>query len=362
MTRSKQINIPIMFCFDTNYVIPAGVAFYSLLEHANPKYNYTFYVLHSDITDKQQEKLHETIKQFKNCELKFINMNHKLDDFWDKYYTGDHFSKEVMYKLLVASTFPNIDKIIVSDVDVVFLGDISESYFFLTDDDDAYIAGVKPISKISNFFDNYKGKWTEEEISHLGNVCGGYLVMNLKKIREDNYEQVFMDSLAENGPRLIQMEQDIFNITCYNHMKRLDLNYIVCSYMWDIYKTDEDFKTDTNYTKTQIKNAMQHPIQLHYATGIKPWKNPDCTKGEIWYEYLCKTPFIKDHLLNLAKIINEPSQTVIQKKDSVLKRGFKLVFRTIKKIIKNPKMLFTKDFYVKIYNKICRVLNIKKKH
>ncbi|MGX2983336.1 glycosyltransferase family 8 protein [Helicobacter sp. 23-1045] len=29
-----MIEIPIAFCFDKNYVIPAGVAFYSLLENA----------------------------------------------------------------------------------------------------------------------------------------------------------------------------------------------------------------------------------------------------------------------------------------------------------------------------------------
>ena len=32
-----KIEIPIMFCFDKNYVIPASVAFYSLLEHAKRK-------------------------------------------------------------------------------------------------------------------------------------------------------------------------------------------------------------------------------------------------------------------------------------------------------------------------------------
>ena len=42
--------IPIMFCFDKNYVIPAGVAFFSLMEHANQNYNYKFYILHSDMT------------------------------------------------------------------------------------------------------------------------------------------------------------------------------------------------------------------------------------------------------------------------------------------------------------------------
>ena len=34
----KKTVIPIMTCFDKNYVIPAAVAFYSLLENASQEY------------------------------------------------------------------------------------------------------------------------------------------------------------------------------------------------------------------------------------------------------------------------------------------------------------------------------------
>ena len=91
--KKEKLNIPVMYCFDTNYVIPAAAAFYSCLEHANKKYDYTFYVLHSDITEEQQNGLRETISEFKNCVLKFINMNHRFDDIWDEIYRGDHFFK-----------------------------------------------------------------------------------------------------------------------------------------------------------------------------------------------------------------------------------------------------------------------------
>ena len=56
--------IPVMHCFDNNYVIPAGVAFYSMLENADKSYQYKLYVLHSDITQENQDLLFETIKKF----------------------------------------------------------------------------------------------------------------------------------------------------------------------------------------------------------------------------------------------------------------------------------------------------------
>ena len=352
----KKTNIPIMYCFDTNYVIPAAAAFYSLLEHASKDYDYTFYVLHSDITERQQDKLKETIQQFDNCKLEFIDMNHRFDDLWGKIYKGGHFSKEVMYKLLVSSIFPKLDKIIVSDVDVVFLNDISESFFELTDKDDAYIAGVKPIGKIKGYLDNYAPDWTKEEISMMGNVCGGYLVMNLKKIREDNYEQVFLDYFQNNGYRLNQMEQDIFNITCHGKIKHLHLKYVACSYMWDYYKTDEDKLTDCNYTKEEIDEAMNNPVQLHYATSIKPWKNVDCTKSDEWFKYIMKTPFAQEFLNDLPNKIVIPEERIVgikKTKESLKSRlGKTKVGRVIKMIIKKPTMLFTKEFWKKVLRKI----------
>lgn len=337
--------LPIMFCFDKNYVIQASVAFYSLMENANKKYNYKFYVLHSDINEIQQEKLQETVKKFENCKIEFVNMNHRLEKEWKKSYRGDHFSKEVMYKLLVASLFPQYDKIIISDVDVVFLGDISESYFELDAiKDDVYLAGIKPIGKVKSYLENYKNQWSIEEIKKLGDICGGYLVMNLKKIREDNIEEKFIKSINKNAHRLNQMEQDILNLVCHGKIKHLHLKYVACSYMWDYYKTKEDMESDENYSYKEINEAMSAPVQLHYATSIKPWKNVDCTKSEIWFQYLVKTPFLREYLEWLpSNIVLPKEEKEIQPKKSKLKRVMSYIKR-------NPLFFIKKDFYRKVIN------------
>jgi lipopolysaccharide biosynthesis glycosyltransferase len=60
----KSGYIPIMHCFDNNFVIPAAVSFYSMLDNANPRYDYKLYVLHSDITVRNQDKLKELVSGF----------------------------------------------------------------------------------------------------------------------------------------------------------------------------------------------------------------------------------------------------------------------------------------------------------
>ena len=378
---NKQ-EIPLMFCFDNNYVIPAAVAFYSLLEHANKDYKYTMYVLHTDISYENQEKLQETIKPFSDfAELIFVDMENKFEGLWDRIATKGHFSKEVMYKVLVASIFPKYDKIIVSDVDVVFLNDISQSYFDLDVSEDYYLAGVKMIGKMKWYLDQYLQWFTEEEVEKLSGFCGGYIVFNLKKLREDNMEEKFIKCFENEGHRINQMEQDVLNLCCYPKTKRLPLKYIACAYMWDIYKTEEDKKTDVHYSKEEIEDAMNNTVQLHYATSTKPWKNVDSTKSEVWFEYLVKTNFLKEYLQKLPKQIVLPEERVQEieqkskerianevraeiteevKRSCTLKAkinnkfGKYRIFRICKYIIKNPLFLFQKSFYKKIYKKIDR--------
>ena len=303
--------IPLMFCFDNNYVIPAAVAFYSLLEHANKEYYYKLYVLHTDISLKNQEKLKENIKKFSEfSELIFVNMENKFEDLWATIGTKGHFSKEVMYKVLVASIFPIYDKIIVSDVDVVFLNDISESYFDLDVSEDYYLAGTKLIGKMKWYMDQYLQWFSEEEVEKLSGFCGGYIVFNLKKLREDHMEDKFIKCFETEGHRINQMEQDVLNLCCYPKTKRLPLKYVACSYMWDEYKTEKDKETDIYYTKEEIEDAMTNTVQLHYATSTKPWKNVNSTKSEVWFEYLVKTNFLKEYLEKLPYQIVLPEDRI----------------------------------------------------
>jgi len=362
--------IPIMFCFDNNYVIPAGVAFYSLLKHCNKNYNYTLYVLHTDITEENQKKLLDNIKEFKEfSSLEFINMENRFQELWNKISTKGHFSKEVMYKVLVASLFPQYEKIVVSDVDVVFLNDISDSYIEFDVSEDNYLAGIRMIGKYDWYLNNYKASFTDEEIEMLKGFCGGYIIFNLKKIREDNLEAKFIKCFEENGKRINQMEQDILNLCCYPKTKRLPLKYLACSYMWDEYKTDEDKESDSFYSKEEIEDAMINTVQLHYATSTKPWKYVDCTKSDVWFKYLSETVFLNDYLKTLPDIINLNEERINKIKETVkqeiiisdkmpLKSKIKTklekykIYWYFRYVIKKPLFMFKPDFYYKIINKL----------
>ncbi len=294
-------DIPIMLCFDNNYVIAAAVAMYSMLENSDKNYNYTIYVCHTDISTQNQAKLLQTISGFKNARLEFLNMNGKFDKEFQSLQSKGHYSKEMLYKLLVANLFPQHKKIIVTDVDVVFTGDISKHYMDVVDNDDFCVAGVYPIaprgSYLEDFYNNvYADNFTKQERDRLS-LCGGYLIFNLEYMRRDNsiIENKLIQFLNENSERLVQPEQDVINLVVPEKDKiLLPLDALVCSYCYDLFRYEENYDSDPHYSAKEIKDAMAAPIQLHFATQFKPWREPGIVKSEIWLEYLLKTPFVKD--------------------------------------------------------------------
>lgn len=297
---NSKIAIPIMHCFDNNYVIPAAVSFYSMLEHANPDYYYSLYVLHTDITWQNQKKLADLVSTFPNASLEFINMSNRFNDLWKCFPATGHLTKELLYKLIAASIFPQYDKLIITDVDVIFLGDISQSYFSFSETDAVYLAGVRPMLPANSFIISYNKNYYRnfgENASSMLKTCGGYLVMNLRKIREDNMEDVFLDYLNKNFNKLFQPEQDVWNYCCpESKIVFLPLNYVVCSYAYDIFTTEKRCHTDANYKPNEVKNALLNPVQLHYATGTKPWNTMDSVMSDKWLLYLKKTEFYDDYL------------------------------------------------------------------
>jgi lipopolysaccharide biosynthesis glycosyltransferase len=215
--------------------------------------------------------------------MQFINMQNKFNDVWpDNPKKTFGYTKEVIYKIVASSLFPSLDRIVMTDVDVIYLGDFSASYF--ADLDQYYFAGIRPCGRIINYYNEYKKRFSSDEISKMQSIGGGFLVANLKYIRETGFEKVLVEYLFQNVNRLVQLEQDVINACSFRKVKYLPLKYMVCSYMYDLYKREESFKNDILYTEQELRAALANPIHLHYAGGNKPWKRA-CTKDQIWKEY-----------------------------------------------------------------------------
>lgn len=321
--------IPIMHCFDNNYVLPASVAFYSLLENANKEFYYKIYVLHNDITRENQEKLKKNIEIFKNSELIFIDMKDRFSKEWKNLKTKGHFSKEMFYKLFAPSIFKEYKKMIISDVDVIYKGDISKEYKNFDINEDYYFAGVNMVETIDTkeYFEKEYYNFSKEEKEKL-KYAAGYLILNLDMCRRDNIEEKFLECFHKNYMKLKQPEQDILSLCCYPKIKKLGLNSLVCSYMYK--KGAYDYLRENKKLSEEIEDALENPIQLHYATQIKPWNDLSSLKATDWFKELTKTIFIEEYLVKIQENLNKLKHKKIISIKIPYKRKKELVFEIIK--------------------------------
>ena len=301
-------------------MIPAAVAFYSLVMRSKVNVFYDMYVLHSDITKENQALLISILQNKAN--LKFINTHSFLDDFWNKgnfdfNNRNTQFTADTIVRCFSSRFFPDYDIILYSDVDVVFVDDISELYNISLEDN--YLAAVKSAFLKSQY----------EELSHLKPehyemlkdtyFAGGIWLLNLKKIREDKLEEECLEILQDNTIIKRWNDQDIMNIACKNKVSYIPLNYISYPYL-DMRIQDSNF--DSHYSKEELYDSLFNPKIIHYA-GLKPWKDY-CNKSEYWWEIF---HYLQLPCTNIIKRKNQddlPIKTVLEKKTKKYNTLFKI--------------------------------------
>lgn len=287
--------IPIFYTYDNNYVIPSAVAFESLLDNAKENIFYKMYVLHTDISQENQQKLIELVSKHKNATLEFINIEElaKNIKISDKAFThqqhGTIFTKDCFFRCIpsLIPEFDCYDKIIYSDVDIVVVDDISES--FDIDLKDEYLASFR----VPYFL--------KEEISHLDSSFvgkyfgGGFWVMNLKKMREDNLGKEIIDIITNPPCQFRWNDQDVMNLACKGQVKYLSYRYVSIPDWLPILEKLDFY--DKHYPNNELHDAMYKPKIVHYA-GCKPWNKDKPMRSDLWYYYLTKTCFKESYNLN----------------------------------------------------------------
>lgn len=287
----NRINIPVFFTFDNHFVVPAIVAIFSLLKYADKKYFYSLYIVHSGISLKNQKKLQLVVSEYPdNANLTFVN-SYLCSEDWSHLNSKQHYSKEIFNKLIATELFPQYDKIICSDVDVVFRGDISGSYFMYDENDQFYIAGIEGLFEPSIL--SWYRLFNQEEKKKLYHGIGaGYMLLNLRKMRLDSITSKMIVYYKQNLSRLIQPEQDVFNLCCYPYIKYLPYKYMVCVYDYKYRNKRIDFRKEILNPQKELEDGLNNVIQLHYAGFLKPWNSFFLQKQNIWLEELIESGYV----------------------------------------------------------------------
>lgn len=249
---------PIVFSFNDGYLVPACVCITSLLENANPETFYDIFILHSSsrLSDSSKSELLKLKTVFSNCDLTFVDVG----DAFKGAFEVRNITIDAYYRLLIPKLIVGYEKIIYSDVDVIFLGDVSS--ILLIDTKGASVLGRVDTVPDEKYLQNL-GLNSSEYIN------SGFLVFNCESKLSDESERC-IENLVEK--KYLYQDQDVINLFFKNKIFPLPLEY--------------------NYTFAErSKNVMLKPIVYHY-TGAKPWDTL-VAYGDVWWEYYRKSMFYK---------------------------------------------------------------------
>ena len=320
-------NIPIILAADNNYAPYMSVLMLSILKNAKSNPFIDFYLLVPEsFKEKYKRTIQKDCKFYKHKQINYINMK---DAFSKTKRMISHITEQTYYRLMAADILPKkYDKCIYLDIDTIVNIDISE--FYNIDLEDNYIAGVKgPFYHISK---DWSTKYCQEiglpSISQYINA--GVLLINIRKIRENNLTPILCEEALKNYPT---NDQDVINKVFYNKIKHLPFKYnVMTKYKSIIDKTLPEYGKICNLFGINVfEEAIHSPAIIHYADKIKPWDNKNCIFADYWWEYATKSHYFKKPILkqNLKRIFSV-SNSDIHKVFNIF--GVRIKF-------KNPKLI-----------------------
>lgn len=308
MTSENKNIIPIAFAFGSDWMMPACVCISSLLASAEPDTFYDIFILHSPDDKLDRDRLSIVANHYGNCEIHYREVDHVFDSS----YEVRGIKTMTYYRLLIPELIPEYEKILYSDVDVVFRNDLS--HFYAIDLGDNYVAGVDSLTEYDEPIKKYLLS-SNREIT--GNIYAGNIILNSKKMREDGLVDKFREMAGE---KLRFQDMDILNIVCRGKIKYIEPAYCVTTYFMQ-YSVHYPERLTDHWNKSEITSALEHGI-IHY-NGQKPWK-AYCVNFDIWWEAYRKSPVFdeKYYFDFFYSRLNELDMLPLWKRVKILLRYF----------------------------------------
>lgn len=264
MSKNNEI-IPIFFAVDDSFASSLVIALTSLIKNASLKYNYRIYVMCTDISKEHQEAILSL--QTRNVEINFTDVSKYLLAISDKLPIRDYYSKTTYYRLFIADMFPEYDKAIYLDSDLIVLGDISDFYHHDIGDNilGATQEAIMTLPETKRYSEEVLG------VPHEQYFNAGVLLINIEEFRKHQILDQFASLLNEYN-FVVAQDQDYLNVICKDHVK-------ILKKIWNV-----------ETMLPMVEDESDYRI-LHYIMANKPWHYEDAPFAEYFWNYAKMTPY-----------------------------------------------------------------------
>ena len=279
-------------------------------------------MLARDFTPANEERLIDQAEEA-GATLAFIDVGKAMAPYEKKLHTWAHFKIETYFRLLLPQLLPYHHKVLYLDSDMVCLADISELYD--TDVEGYLIAACKDPDTTGI----YQGVEVDlgqpnkrhymDEVLKIENPFeyfqAGTILFNLDEWRRSlDVEEVFAFAQAEKWQLL---DQDVLNYFCQGRVRFVDM-------AWNVMFDNGGFRISDIISHTTPElydaylSAREAPKIVHYAGPFKPWMDPNCDFGHIFWHYARMTAFYELMILRELREAEERTNRRIDEVDAYI--------------------------------------------
>lgn len=259
--------IPIFFTVDDVYIPFLAVALQSLIDNASDKNYYSIKILYTNISEENQAKINKYQKE--NVDIEFVDLNYYINKIKDMLYTRDYYSATTYFRLFIPDLYPQYDKVLYLDSDIVVLSDIADLYN-IDMEDNLVAAAPDDVIQTIKVFQEY-AELVVGVTDHKRYFNAGILLMNLDELRKFKFQDKFLYLLSKVKFSVAQ-DQDYLNRLCKGRVKLIENT-------WDRMPIGGD----------TVKREDLHLI--HYNLAFKPWHFEDILYKEYFWKYAQQTEF-----------------------------------------------------------------------
>ena len=288
------MRIPIVFSTDHNYVMPTCVTIHSLLATSKEETLFDIYVIiDSNVTEQDKAILESQVKKDReDCGISFLEIGDTFNDGFE--IRG--ISKACYNRLMIPWLLPQYDKVIYSDVDIIFMGDISDVYDI--DWEDHFVAGVGGKSWTKGIVKKYLIKIGADWENYINS---GFLLINSKLQRERNLREKYLELSKK---KFIYQDQDIINLVCKGKILKLPVRY--------------------NVNPKELYDMPKGEAKALHFFGFKPWQYFTYSWIEWWNQYNDSIVYDPQYAKNISSKILQ-IDTVFETKKKVLKQKMRFM-------------------------------------
>lgn len=295
--------IPVFFTIDDRYAPFLAVALSSAIKNADPQKHYEAIILHQGVTEENQARIQ--VLATDNFVIRFLPMTAKMDAIKDcigNRLRCDYFALSIYFRLFIPAMFPEYDKAVYIDSDVVVTGDLST--LFDTPLGDNYLAACREVSiadvkPLMDYTRDVVGMPTGTYFN------SGVLVMNLKLLREKQLDRRFLELLDTWHFDCLAPDQDYLNAMCRGKILYLDQRW--------------------NAEPNENRKPLENPSLIHYNLFSKPWCYDGVQYEDIFWKYAKSSGYYGELLAHKENYTTEQKLSDTQCLQRMVERSFDIM-------------------------------------